>query len=181
MQVTTARKAYQVRERRHEEYSVRYSVINSYAKKVGVSGSNAHSVQIIEAACAYAHRVFDDLLEVERDALRKRLFFVRRSAYFNKLTSSMRTQFHVDFWEAVNEQFKSISSAREAGGYNNPLKTAAIQEELEKLTMQINVVVWDSVNVMREEFEQGIIRAIWEIVLKLIASLMGAIGKVVGL
>jgi hypothetical protein len=169
MQAITAHRAYQIRERRHSEYSVRYSAINSYAKKIGSFGGSAHCLQIVEAAYDYAHRVFNDLLEVERSALRKRLLFVQRRAYFNKLTSSMRTQFQVDFWEAVNEQFKSISSAHEAGGHENPLKTATIQEELEKLTTQINVMAWDSVNVMREEFEQGIIRAIWTTILRLIA------------
>lgn len=169
MQALTARRAYQIRELRHNEYSARYSAINSYAKKTGAFGGSAHSLQIAEAAYDYAHRVFDDLLEVERSALRKRLLFVQRRAYFNKLTSSMRTQFQVDFWEAVNEQFKLISSAHEAGGYENPLKTEAMQEQLEKLTTQINVMAWDSVNVMREEFEQGIVKEIWTTILRLIA------------
>jgi hypothetical protein len=180
MRVLTARRAYQIREYRRNEYSVRYSIINSCAGKAGTFGSGAHSLQIVSAAYDYAHRVFDDLLEVERSALRKRLFFLRRRAYFNKLTSSMRTQFQVDFWEAVNEQFKSISSACEVGRYKNPLKTAIIQQELEKLTVQINVMVWVSVDATREEFEQSIIKAIWTTILKLIASLRGVIGKSFG-
>ena len=169
----------EIKKRRHDEYVKRCSEISTEAVKAGRFRSSAHSLEIIETAYNCVKELFTDILDVERNALKGRILFLRQDTYFNELISSLRTSMLVEYKKFLDQEFLSTSSAYEAGRYQNPLENLTIQEKIEEYKDRIHRLVVDTINSMRVEFKQdrnrSILKAIPKIIEKIIETLLGRV------
>ncbi|MCL5062953.1 MAG: hypothetical protein M1443_07075 [Nitrospirae bacterium] len=171
----------EIKKRRYGENTTRCSLIDSEAIKAGRFRSNTHSMILIETCYNYVNDLFNDILEVERNALKGRIFFFSQEVYFDELISTMRKLLLAEFKKSLDQQFLSTSSAYEAGRYQNPLKDLTIQKKIEEYSDQIHRLVVDTINSMREEFKQNRNKGVLKALLKIGSILKDIAKKIIGM
>ena len=140
---------------------------------------NAHSLMIIETTYTYVNDLFNDILDVERNALKRCILFLGIDPHFDGLISEMRTLLLAEFRKSLDQQFLSTSSAYEAERYQNPLKELSIQKEIEGYSDRIHRLVVDNINAMREEFKQERNKGILKAVQKLFGVIKDIVKKII--
>lgn len=145
----------EIKNRRYEEFVMRCAQINSDAEKARRFRTNIHSGMLIEASYNYVSDLFNDILLIERNALKERILFFGQKKYFDQVISEMSQLLLQEFRKVLDEQFGSTSSAYEAGIYQNPLTDSTIQKTIEGYSERIHRLVVDTVNSMMEEFKQS--------------------------